>query len=148
MNRVLRPSDRAAIVGVVNPASHSAGTVSSGWVSMAKFERIMAVIQTGVLGTAATVAAKLEQAQDSSGAGAKDVSGKAITTIVKASGDNKQAIINMAGEDIDANDGFTHVRLSMTVAEAASVASAVILGFDARYAPGSDDDLASVDEIV
>jgi hypothetical protein len=53
-------------------------------------KRLMAII-LGVLGAAATVDAKLQQATDTSGTGAKDISGKAITQLVKASNDNNEA---------------------------------------------------------
>ena len=52
----------------------------------AKFAEIMALIQTGVLGAAATLDAKLQQATDAAGTGAKDITGKAIVQIVKATG--------------------------------------------------------------
>lgn len=149
MNHNLLPSDRAAIVAAVNPTSQAAGTVSTPWISMANFHTMMAVIQAGVLGASATLDAKLEQATSAAGAGAKDIAGKAITQLTKAgSDDNKQAIINVRASDLDVNGGFSHVRLSVTVATAASLTAALVLGFDKRYGAASDDDAASVDEIV
>lgn len=145
----LRASDVAAVAGVIDPDAYAAGTVTSGWIAMKSFERLLAVVMAGDLGASATVDAKLEQAQDSAGTGVKDVTGKAIAQLTKAgTDDNKQALINMAAEELDVANGFTHVRLSMTVGTATSDAGAVVLGFDARYAPASDADLASVDEIV
>ncbi len=147
--KVLNPSDRAAIAGVVDPDAIAAGTVTTGWIAMATFEKVMAVIMAGTLGASATLDAKLEQAQDGSGTGAKDITGKAITQLTQAGSDSdKQAIINLTAEELDVTNGFTHVRLSMTVGVATSDAGAVVLGFDARYQPASDNDLASVDEIV
>lgn len=149
MNRVLRPSDVAAVVGVINSASHAASTVTTGWIDMGQFEKLMAIIMAGVLGASATLDAKFQQATDGSGTGAKDIAGKSITQLTKAgSDDNKQAIINLTGEELDVTNAFTHVRLSMTIGVAASQAAALVQGFNARYAPGSDSDLASVDEIV
>jgi hypothetical protein len=66
------------------------GTVTTGWVDDGQVQRSGADLQTGVLGAAATVDAKLQQATSAAGAGAKDIAGKAITQIVKATGDNKQ----------------------------------------------------------
>lgn len=149
MSFILRPSDRAAVVGVIDPDAYTANTYTTGWIAMADFERIMAIVMAGDLGTSATVDAKIEQATDGSGTGAKDVSGKAITQLTQAGTDsNKQAIINMRAEELDVANGFTHVRLSMTVATATSDAGAIVLGFDAREMPASDNDLSSVDEIV
>jgi hypothetical protein len=95
---------------------------------------------TGVLGAAATVDAKLQQATDNAGAGVKDVTGKAITQLVKAADDNKQAEINLKQEDLDFANGFKFFRCRLVAAQ--------VYGLDPRYGFGSDGDLASVKEIV
>lgn len=141
------PSDRARVAATIDPDAYAASTVTSDWVDMADFESIMAIVFAGELGASATLDAKLRQATDGSGTGAKDITGKAITQLTKAgTDDDKQAIINCYADELDVNNGFTHVQLSMTVGVAASDAGAVILGFDSRYGPATD--LASVDEIV
>ncbi|MBR9764804.1 MAG: hypothetical protein GYB53_15065 [Rhodobacteraceae bacterium] len=147
--KTLLPSDRAAVVGVIDPDAYAANTYTTGWISMSAFQSIMACIMAGDLGASATVDAKIEQATDDSGSDAKDVAGAAITQLTKAgSDDNKQAVINCNAEDLDLANDFTHARLSVTVATAACDVGAVVLGFDPRYGPASDSDLASVDEIV
>lgn len=148
MHQSIRFSDRNAILSTIDPASISAGTVLSGWVPVARFHRIAALIATGVLGASATFDAKFRQATDGSGTGAKDVPAKAITQLVKASHDNKQAIIEMQSDDIDTNGGYTHVALSVTVATASSLACAFVLGVNARFLPASDFDDADVVQIV
>ena len=70
--------------------------------------------------------AKFQQAQDNIGTGAKDVTGKAIVQIVKATGDNKQALINVKPEDLDTVNGFGFVRLSVTVGTAAGQTAAQV----------------------
>lgn len=145
----LRPSDRVAVVGIIDPDAYSASTVTTGWIAAKDFEKWLAIVQAGDLGTSATVDAKLEQATDGSGTGAKDITDKAITQLTKAgTDDNKQALINLSNEELDVANGFTHFRLSMTVATAACDAGAVVLGLNPRFGPASDNDLASVDEIV
>lgn len=141
-------SELLSVLATIDPASISAGTVTTGWVSAANHHNLLAVIQTGALGTAATLDAKLQQASDSSGTGAKDISGKAITQIVKASGDNKQALINLRPEELDVNGGFAYVRLSLTVGTAASLASAQLLGVNPRYASADAQNQAAVAQIV
>jgi hypothetical protein len=148
-NHNLLPSDRAAIVGMLSPLSQSAGARSTGWVSMADWITLMAVLQVGALGSSGTVDAKLEQAVNSSGGSAKDIAGKAITQLTQAgTDDNKQAIINVRQTDLDYENGFTHLRLTVTTATAASLTSALVLGMDRRHGVPSAYDLASVDEIV
>lgn len=146
--KTLKPSQVAALVGVIDPDAYTAATYTTGWISMADFQSVQAIVMTGTLGTAATVDAKLEQAQSGSGTGVKDLTGAEITQIVKATGDDKQAIIECWAEDLDLVGGFTHVRLSMTVGTATSDAGAIVMGMNKRYLPASGVDLASVAEIV
>lgn len=149
MNANLLPSDRAAIVGAIDPDVTAAGTVTTGWIAAKDFLTFMAIIMAGTLGTSATLDAKIEQATDSSGTGAKDVSGKAITQLTQAGTDSdKQAIINLRADELDVANDFTHFRLSMTVATASSDAGAIVLGLDPAYGTASDNDAATVDEIV
>jgi len=145
-NPNIKPTDKATLAAVIQPISQGAGTVTTGWVSMADFDNIMAVLQCGVLGTSATVDAKLQQATDSGGTGAKDITGKAITQLVKATDDGKTVFINLRDDEMDVNNAFTHVRLSVTVGTAASLVGAAIYGFDARYQPASP--IASVKQVV
>lgn len=147
MNPNILPSNDAVLAGVIDPDLNAAGTYTTGWISMATFEAIQAIVLAGALGTSATLDAKLEQATDSSGTGAKDISGKALTQLTDAGSDSdKQAIINCRSDELDVNNGFTHVRLSMTVAVASSDSAAVVLGHYARYQPASA--ISSVDEVV
>ena len=129
-----KPSESLAVLATLDPASVAASTVTTGWVDAGQYFTLLAIIQTGVLGAAATVDAKLQQATDSGGTGAKDVTGKAIVQIVKASGDNKQAMLNVKGADFDVEGGFRFARLSLTVGTAASIVSAALLGCMPRYA--------------
>lgn len=148
MYQSLKFSDRAGILTTLDPASVAASTVLTSWVPVSKWHSVAAILQTGVLGASATVDAKLRQATDSSGTGAKDITGKSITQLVKASHDNKQAIIEAKAEDLDQANAFTHVALSVTVGTAASILSAVLFGHNARYLPGSDFDDVDVVQIV
>jgi len=143
-----KTSEKLALLDNIAPISQSAGTVTSGWVSAANFERFLAVIQTGVLGASATVDAKLQQATDSSGTGAKDITGKAITQIVKATGDGKQVEINLRAEELDTNNSFSYFRLSVTVGTAASLIAAVIYGDIAKNQAASALNNATVVQIV
>lgn len=149
MNGNLNPSMAAGVVAVINPVSQGAGTVTTGWIDMQKFGALLAVLAVGALGASGTVDAKIQQATDDVGAGAKDVAGSAITQLTKAgTDDNKQVLINLRQEDLDKNNAFRFVRLSVTVGTAASLISAIVLAFNARYGAATDNDVATVDEIV
>ena len=143
-----KASEMLAILATIDPASQSAGTATTGWVSVANHHGLLAVVQTGVLGTLATVDAKFQQATDSSGAGAKDVAGRAITQIVKATGDNKQALINLKPEELDTLNGFGFVRVALTVGVAASITGAQLLGVNPRFAPADAGNQAAVVQVV
>lgn len=137
------------VLGVVKPDATAAGTVTSGWISTANCRRFMAVVMAGDLGASATLDAKIQQATDSSGTGAKDISGAAITQLTQAGTDsNKQAVISFSAGDLDIAGGYTHFRLSMTVGTATSDCGGIVLGGDARIGPATAGDAATVDEVV
>jgi len=142
-------SEVVAILGTVDPDVTVASTVVSDYVDAADFESIMGIVMVGTLGTSATVDAKLRQATDSSGTGVKDITGAAITQLTEAGTDSdKQAIIELRPDDLDLDGGFQFVSLSITVAVATSDVAGIVLGVHPRTGPASDNDLASVDEIV
>ena len=141
-------SELLSILATIDPASQAAGAVSTGWVSAGNYFGLLAVVQTGVLGASATVDAKFQQALDSSGTGVKDISGKAITQIVKATGDNKQMLVNVKPEDLDIVNSFGFVRLTVTVGVAASFTAAQLLGVNPRYAPADAGNQAAVVQVI
>ena len=141
----LKPTQRAAIVGVINP--QSATTVqSTGWVDASKFQNYLATVGVGAISASGTVDAKLQQATDSSGTGAKDITGKAITQLTQAgTNSNSQAQINLRQDELDIANGFCFVRLGITPAAAAALIYGQIEGVDPRYGPA---DLAAATSVV
>jgi len=144
----IKATEALAVLDSIQPSSQAAGALTTGWIPVGKFHKLLALIQTGVLGASATVDAKFQQATSAAGAGAKDVTGAAITEVVKASGDNKNVAINLDPVQLDVANGFAFAQLSVTVGAAASLTSALLLGFAPRYAPASDANNASVVQIV
>jgi hypothetical protein len=140
-------SEMLSLLATYDAASVAVSTVTTGWVSAANHAALMAIIATGVLGASATIDAKIQQAQDSGGTGVKDVTSKAITQIVKASGDNKQALINFKSEDLDVANGFAFVRISITVGTAASIVGATLLGGHPRFEDASTFNQAAVVQV-
>jgi hypothetical protein len=132
-----KPTDGFAQLATINPVS-TATTVTSGWFSLANFQRALGEIDVGAFGASATVDAKFQQAQDGSGTGAKDITGKAITQLLAAGGNNRQAFINVADQDLDTTNGFTFVQLSITVGTAATLVAGSVKGFVPRYEPPVD----------
>ena len=141
-------SELLAVLATIDPASQPVGAASTGWVPVANYFGFLMQVQTGVLGTSATVDAKLQQALDSAGTGSKDISGKSITQIVKATGDNKQVLVNVKPEELDTVNGFGFVRVTVTVGAAASLTSAQLLGVNPRYAPVDVGNQAAVVQVI
>jgi hypothetical protein len=131
----IKPSDKIAVGAVLDPVSQAAATVTTGWVSMQTAENLLALLQVGAFGASATVDAKLQQASDATGTGVKDISGKAITQMLAAGGNNKQVMLNVRSEELDVINGFCFVRLSVTVGTAATLIAATLLAMDGRYQP-------------
>ena len=154
-----KASEMLTILATLDPASQAAGTATTGWISVANHHGLMASVQSGALGASATLDAKFQQALDSSGTGAKDITGKditgkdntnkAITQLTQAaSGSNRQVLINLKPEELDTVNGFGFVRLSLTVGVAPSLTSAQLIGVNPRYAPADSLNQAAVAQIV
>lgn len=144
-------SMHGGVVGMIDPDAYAASTLVTGWIAGADFWLWMAIIQVGDIVATGLVDAKLEQATDSSGSGAKDITGKLITQLTAAgSDDDKQAIINLSPEELDVNAAtpFTHFRLSVTLTTAGADMGAIVIGMAARFGPAQLRDLASVAEII
>jgi hypothetical protein len=148
MNPNVKISEKLAVLATLDPASVAAGNVTTTFVPVANFHSFMALLQTGVLGASATVDAKLRQATDAAGTGAKDIAGKALVQIVKASGDNKQAMIECRSDDLDQANGYAFVALSVTVGTAASILGASLLGGNPRSLPSSGLNQAAVVQVI
>lgn len=143
------PSEVCAVLGTIDPVSQGAATVLSDYVDMSKWGKLMVILSVGVLGASATVDAKLRQATDGSGTGVKDITGTSIATLTQAgTDDNKQVIINLDSQALDRANNFDFAALSVTVGVAACLISAVVLGFEPKFAPANDNDITSVNEIV
>ncbi len=132
------PTDGAVALDAINPVSQAAGTVLTAYVAVQNFHSFRATIISGVLGASATLDAKLRQAKDNAGTGVKDIANKALTQIVKASGDNKIAYINARASDLDQTNGFGFIVLSMTVGTATSLIGGLLEGFYPRFEPPFD----------
>lgn len=140
-------SELIGLVATLDPATPAVGTLTTGWVSAAGAAVFMAVLQTGAMGASGTIDAKLQQATDSLGTGAKDVVGKAITTLAQPAGSNKQATISCKQEDLDLVNGFGFLRLSVNVGVAASPLSALLLAGFPRLSDQLGNQAAVVQQI-
>lgn len=147
MNKL--PSERAAVVGNIDPDAYAASTITTNeYIPLKNFRRFMAVLQAGDIVATGTIDAKFVAYTSGAGAGATDVTGSAITQLTAAGTDsNKQVVMNL-NTDYFAGTSFTHFKLSVTLGTAGADFGAVVLGFDPLYPPATDSDVATVDEVV
>jgi hypothetical protein len=143
MNRL---TESVAVIGTIDPASLSVGAHNSDVIDMSKFERVAFVLLTGTLGASATVDLAVKYDTASGGSFANTLAGKTIAQMVKATDDNKQAVIEVKADELP--EGARYLRGTITVGTAASQAALVVLGGDAKYGPAKDHDLSSVAQIV
>lgn len=148
MNPNVKLSEKVAVLATIDSANAGVGTIVSPYVSLANFHQVAALLKTGVMGASGTIDAKLVQATTAAGAGSKDIAGKAVTQIVKASGDAKQVLIEVHGSELDVNGGFAFVALSVAVGTSASQLDATLIGSVPRFASASSLNAASVAQIV
>jgi len=142
-------ADNAAVLATIDPDAYGASTVVSDYVDASEFHQILPCLMAGSLGSPAPPDATLVQATSAAGANVKDITGAAITQLTQAGTDSdKQALISLNVDALDVANGFQFVALSMTIGTASSDAGGLIIGLAPRVGPASDNDLASVDEIV
>lgn len=148
MSETAKLSERLAVISVVNPASYGTGDQTSTVVDMRYWLRALFVVATGVLPTGATLAARLQGAQDSAFTqGVADITGKQITTLVDTN-DNVQTIIEVSQDEVRAQ-GLRYVRARCTLGGASAPYAVVALGEPAHYSGDvTAQDLASVLQIV
>ena len=125
-------SEHLQILAKIDAASYTVAQ-NMAWTSAAGNGRFAALIQVGAMTATATLDAKLQMAKDASGTGAIDIPGKAITQMLAASDSNKLRMIELKSDEI--TDTYTHIRLVLTPATAASIVGAVLLGEAANYRP-------------
>lgn len=141
-----RLTEALALVACIDPDAYTTGTQGSDSVDMKLHRRAEFIVMAGDLGSSATLDFKLQGSADDSTW--VDISGKSITQLTQAGTDsNKQAEVEITAEEAGAL-GYRYIRGVMTVGVATSDAGVVALADFSRYGPASENDLASVDEIV
>lgn len=125
-----------AAVSLLETSDIGGTNASTGWVSMAEFERIFAYVEIGTWNASDDLdECRLEQATDSSGTSAKDLttdaSGGNYDTDNPVDADGNFVILEARAEDLDVAGGFTHVRLY--VAEGGNTGVDNVTGFLLRY---------------
>jgi hypothetical protein len=104
-----------ADIGGTNAAAVDAANWGA-WHSMRDFDRVTAIARLGTWNATDDLdTCKLQQAQDASGTGAKDLttsaSGGDYDTDAPVDAEGDEVILEARAQDLDRDNGFTHVRL-------------------------------------
>lgn len=129
-------NEQVYLAQLIDPDGTAAtATVPSSYIDMGLYERGVFVISAGDLGTSGTIDAQVKQATAAAGTGSKAITGAAITQLVTATDDNEYVTIEVAADQLDIANGFTHVAVTITIGGAAVFMSAYFLGFTPRSVP-------------
>jgi hypothetical protein len=141
-------SELLGVLGKIDPISQGAGTAVSGWLPASLYQKLALLAQVGVFGGSATFNGKFQQATDSAGTGAKDISPAKAFTQIAAGTNNIVAILDLDPQELDVANGFCYVQASITVGVAATLISGLVVGADARNAPASANNPVSVVQVT
>ena len=136
-----RINEQSVLLGVVPPVTGIQSGVNSGWIDMSTERQLLCIVNGGVA-SVGSIDVKLQQATSGAGAGAKDISGKAITQITA---DDQTATIELSAWELDRANGFTFVSADVTTTDATDAVGVVLIGgVKGRYLPSttiSDEDI-------
>lgn len=135
MSYTRRFTETVALLENLSPVSVANGAeVFTAYVDLENYHRAVIIMHVGVMGQGGTINAQVHQATSAAGANAKHITGKAITQLTQASGDDGADIaIEVRTEETDVDGGFHFIALGYTVGTAASLMSIEIYGFESRY---------------
>ena len=137
-------SEDWAVVATIDPDAYTAATYTSDVIDMTDWEQIAVVTLAGALGDGGSVVTTVK---DSSASPHAAISGKTTTlggTSPNTDSDS-QSIIHV--RSAEGNSNARYITVDMVVAGATSDCGLVVFG-KGRHRPASDNDLASVAEIV
>ncbi|RMG88669.1 MAG: hypothetical protein D6712_03170 [Chloroflexi bacterium] len=127
------------------------GSLNTGWIAPFVNDganRAVFLLDVGTLGAGVTIDMKLEQATDSSGTGAKDITGAVITQVTDTT-DERVRTIEIAPNALDDINGYTYVRAVVTVAGGTGTAPYGVLALSRQLRePGNTTSGSDWDEAV
>jgi hypothetical protein len=127
----------------IHSASQSAAEKLTAAIDLTKFDQVLFIVDGGTLGTSGTLDFQVKGATTSGGAYTA-ISGTAITQLVKATDDNKYALVLVTREKVNALGlGYKFLKGSLLPGTAAANSAVVALGFGPRFEPNSANNPAS-----
>ena len=129
------------------PLLRANGTYTTAYVSGMDYHRYLIDIYVGALAAGATLDAQVYQATTTAGAGAKVITGKAITQLTQAGGDTNcgHVFIEVRGEELDTNGNFDCLGVTLVGGVGNTTWGVTIYGIEPRHAPAS---VTALQEVV
>lgn len=140
-----QPSERAAVVGTIDPQTVNSTEKLTDAVDMSKWHEAMFICLLGDM-AAETITFTVKES-DASGGTYAALKSAATLAAHASNNDGKQVVINVKAEELSAGKRYLKGSL-VTGGGTGGPACVVALGMNPRFGPGSDDDLADVVEIV
>lgn len=142
-----QPSERNAVLAVINPGTVTSTPALTGAVDMSKYDEAQFILCSGDMASE-TIDFKLQES-DTSGGTYTDIPGKAITQQAASAtaNDNLQWVINLKANELSAGKRFVKGR-AVTGGATGGPMCCIALGTVPRFGPASDDDVSTVDEII
>ena len=98
---------------VAGPAVVATSTLPASYIDISNFERFQFKLAMGA--TDGVLDVQVKQATAAAGTGTKVITGAAITQL-SATDDNKQVLIEVQSNQLDINNGFRYVAITITAA--------------------------------
>lgn len=115
------------------------GTV--GWKSMRDYHKAVVIILCGALAAGAAVDCKITQAKDDAGTGAKDISGKAVTTL-DGDDDNTISAIELDASELDVTNQFDYINVELSCGgNVACLTAALLVRYQPRFKEVDDTNI-------
>jgi hypothetical protein len=134
----------------LHAVSEAAGTYSTSAVNLQKFRKVLFVIDTGSMGSSATIDFQVKAATTSGGSYSA-VPGTSITQATQAgSNGNKWVFVEVSADHLQNAMGgsYQYLKGALTVGTAACVCNVLVLGALGGHEPASDSKDASLLQTV
>jgi hypothetical protein len=110
------------------------GTLDSNWVSLSTYHRAFLLFNLGDTGPGATCTVSLRQAQDTTGTGAKAITGKQLTQFTQPGDMDELCGIELRTEELDVNNDFDCVQVRVVITVSGVEMAYTLFGLEPRFA--------------
>lgn len=144
----IRLNESVALLDGIHALLQTASEKLTASIDLSKFDRVVFIIDTGTLGASATMDFQVKASNLTAGTYTA-VPSTAITQLVKATDDNKYAVVDVDVTKIaDLNLGYKWLKGSLLPGTASCTSSVVVLGLGTGYGPASAVNATTVAQVL